>query len=32
MYSIERINKAFETIYVNSKVSKNPEKQCTWSK
>ena len=25
-------NKAFKTVCVNSKVSKNPEKQCTWSK
>ena len=25
-------NKAFETVCVNSKVSKNPEKQCTWLK
>ena len=25
-------NKAFETVCVNSKVSKNLEKQCTWLK
>ena len=27
MYSIERTNKAFQTVCVNSKVSKNPEKK-----
>ena len=26
MYLIERTNKDFETVYVNSKVGKNPEK------
>ena len=27
MYSIGRTNKAFETVCVNSKVSKNPEQK-----
>ena len=29
MYTIERTNKAFESVYVNNKVSENPGKQCT---
>ena len=28
MYSIGNTNKAFETLYVNSKVSKNPKKNA----
>ena len=28
MYSIESTNKTFETFFVNSKISKNPEKNA----